>query len=78
MKNARQQRPFEDCIERVPYTVKVQRRDFLVDGAYPIVSQEEDFINGYWDNEADLFKITTPVVLFGVLMSMRTQLPIHE
>jgi type I restriction enzyme S subunit len=65
MKNGWQQRPFEDCIERVTYTEKVQRRDFLVDGAYPIVSQEEDFINGYWDNEADLFKITTPVVVFG-------------
>ena len=23
------------------------------------------FTNGYWDNEADVFKITTPVVIFG-------------
>jgi type I restriction enzyme S subunit len=37
----------------------------LPDGDYKIVSQEEDFINGYWDNEADLFKVSKPVVVFG-------------
>jgi len=58
-------KPFEDCIQRVTYTAKVQRKDFLTEGAYPIVSQEEDFINGYWDNEDDAFKVTTPVVVFG-------------
>lgn len=47
------------------YTQKIQRKDFLADGPYPVVSQEEDFINGYWDNEADLFKVTTPIVVFG-------------
>jgi len=57
--------PFEDCIERVTYTEKIQRKDFLADGTYPIVSQEEEFINGYWENEADVFRVTTPVVLFG-------------
>jgi type I restriction enzyme S subunit len=65
MNNGWQGRAFEDCIEHVTYTQKVQRKDFLTDGAYPIVSQEEDFINGYWDNEADLFKISTPVIVFG-------------
>ena len=56
---------FEECIEGVTYTRKVQRKDFLADGEYPIVSQEEEFINGYWDNEADLFRLTRPVILFG-------------
>jgi type I restriction enzyme S subunit len=65
MKSGWEQRPFEDCIEGVTYTEKIQRKEFLTDGAYPIISQEEDFINGYWDNEADLFKITTPIVVFG-------------
>jgi type I restriction enzyme, S subunit len=27
--------------------------------------QEAEFINGYWDDEADVFKVSTPVVLFG-------------
>ncbi len=57
--------PFEECIERVTYTSKIQRKDFLDEGAYPVISQEEEFINGYWDNEADLFKVTTPIVVFG-------------
>ncbi len=65
MKNGWRTQPFEDCIERVTYTQKIQRKDFLADGTYPIVSQEEEFINGYWNNEADLFKVATPIVVFG-------------
>ena len=57
--------PFEECIEPVVYTAKVQRKDFLVNGAYPIVSQEESFINGFWDEGADLFTVDRPVVVFG-------------
>lgn len=56
---------FENCIEDVTYTQKIQRKDFLAEGMYPIISQEEEFINGYWDKGADLFKIKTPVVVFG-------------
>src|SRR5580704_342361 len=65
MKRGWEQRPFEDCIERVTYTEKVQRKDFLTDGAYPIVSQETGLINGFWNKKADLFKVTTPVIVFG-------------
>lgn len=65
MKVRWQARPFEECIEKVTYSPKIKRKDFLIDGAYPIISQEDEFINGYWDNEADLFKVTTPVVIFG-------------
>lgn len=56
---------FEKCLEKVTYTNKIQRKDFKEDGIYPIVSQEKDFINGYWDNEEDLFRVGKPVVLFG-------------
>ncbi|WEN15611.1 restriction endonuclease subunit S [Rhodanobacter sp. AS-Z3] len=38
---------------------------FLTDGKLPIISQESDFINGYWDNEADAIRIDSPVVVFG-------------
>lgn len=65
MKAAWQIKPFEECIEKVAYTSKIQRKDFLTDGAYPIVSQEEAFINGYWDDEADLFAVARPLVIFG-------------
>ena len=58
-------KPFEDCIEDVKYTTKIQRKEFLEDGEFPIVSQEAEFTNGYWDNAADVFKVTRPVVVFG-------------
>jgi len=56
---------FEDCLEKVVYTFKVQRKDFLENGEYPIISPEQDFINGYWNNSDDLFKIKKPVIIFG-------------
>lgn len=65
MKNGWTKRCFEECIESITYTKKIQRKDFLSEGLFPIISQEEEFINGYWNNEADLFKTTTPVIIFG-------------
>jgi type I restriction enzyme S subunit len=56
---------FEKSIEKIVYTIKIKRKDFLNDGAYPIVSQEKNLINGYWDSSVDLFKIKKPVVIFG-------------
>lgn len=56
---------FENCLEKVTYTNKIQRKDFKQEGIYPIVSQEQDFINGYWHNEEDLFRVDKPVVIFG-------------
>src|SRR5690606_39515052 len=49
----------------VVYTAKVQRKDFLADGPYPVVSQEEAFVNGFWDQEADIFRVERPLVVFG-------------
>jgi len=59
------EKPFEDCIEDVKYTTKIQRKEFLDEGEFPIVSQEAEFTNGYWDNAADVFKVTRPIVVFG-------------
>jgi hypothetical protein len=56
---------FENCIEDVTYTLKIQRKEFLSQGKYPVISQEQDFINGYWNNKANLFRVVTPVVVFG-------------
>jgi type I restriction enzyme S subunit len=60
-----QSNKFEECIESVKYTTKVQRKDFLDAGEYPIVSQEEAYINGFWNQETDLFRIDRPIVVFG-------------
>ncbi len=65
MKKGWQTKSFEDCIESIKHTRKIQRKDFLDDGQFPVVSQEAEFINGYWDDEADIFKVSTPVVIFG-------------
>lgn len=56
---------FEKCLEKVTYTNKIQRKDFKEEGIYPIISQEKEYINGYWDNEADLFKVESPITIFG-------------
>ncbi len=56
---------FEECLEKVVYTNKIQRKDFLDNGKHPVISQEKDFVNGYWDNSKDLFKVRKPVIIFG-------------
>lgn len=58
-------RPFEKCIEKVKYTTKVASQDFKQSGRFPIISQEEAFISGYWDSPEDVFHISKPVVIFG-------------
>ena len=58
-------RPFEECVVKVKYTAKIASSDYLEEGMYPIVSQEEGLICGYWNNEDDVFKISSPVVIFG-------------
>lgn len=56
---------FEDCIERVPKTTKIQSSEYQQSGTYPIVSQEDSIISGFWDNSADVLQIAHPVVVFG-------------
>lgn len=65
MKEKWEIKKFEDCINKVTYTRKIQKIDFLNDGEYPIISQEEGLINGYWDDERDIFKVKRPIVIFG-------------
>lgn len=57
--------PFDDSIVKVKYTTKIPSNDYLEQGLYPIVSQEEGLVSGYWDNANDVFKVSTPVVIFG-------------
>jgi type I restriction enzyme, S subunit len=54
-----------DCIEKVKVPAKIPRTSFLDEGSFPVISQEADFINGYWNDEADLVKPAEPVVIFG-------------
>lgn len=65
MKQGWEIRPFEKCIEKVKYTKKIATCDYSTMGAYPVVSQEEEYISGYWNNAEDVFKVSKPVVIFG-------------
>lgn len=65
MKHDWEWRSFEACLEKVIYTKKLQSSDYLSEGKYPIVSQEEGLISGYWDDDDDVFRITKPIVIFG-------------
>lgn len=56
---------FEDSIKKVKYTTKMQSSDYKSEGLFPIVSQEDEMISGYWDNASDVFRVNKPVVIFG-------------
>lgn len=70
-------REFADAVdpkERVPFAqlctaltpkTKIQRKEYLEDGAFPIVSQEADLVSGYWNDQSALMGLTKPVVVFG-------------
>lgn len=56
---------FEDCIEKVKHTTKLQTSDYQSYGEYPIISQEDEMISGYWDKKEDVFNVIKPIVVFG-------------
>lgn len=56
---------FEEGLEKVAKTSKIASSDYKEKGKYPIVSQEETLISGFWDNYDDVYKIQHPVVIFG-------------
>ena len=56
---------FTSCLKKVVYTKKIKRKDFLKNGTFPVVSQEQELINGYWNNIEDLFEVNKPIVIFG-------------
>jgi type I restriction enzyme S subunit len=44
---------------------KVQTKEILPEGAYPVVDQGKVFIRGYYDDPEKVIKVTEPIVLFG-------------
>ena len=55
----------KSVLKKITYSKKIKRKEFLNEGLHPIISQEKEKINGYWDNADDLFKVNKPVVIFG-------------
>jgi type I restriction enzyme, S subunit len=56
---------FEQCVDEIRYTNKIPRSAFLQEGAYPVVSQEDGLINGYWNERSDVFTVSRPLTVFG-------------
>lgn len=56
---------FESCLEKVSYPNKINSNKYLHTGTYPIVSQDENLICGFWNEKSDVLKIPKSVVVFG-------------
>ena len=56
---------FPACVRTLSPPTKIQRSGYLPEGALPIISQEAEFINGYWNDPHDAIRLTRPVVVFG-------------
>lgn len=65
MKKGWEIKKFEDCIDLVKYSNKILSKNYLEVGLYPIISQESELINGYWNKYDDVFKISKPIIVFG-------------
>ena len=56
---------FEDCLVKAPKAKQVQTSQYNTGTKYPIVSQEDALISGYFDDDAYLYHINNPIVVFG-------------
>ncbi|SOE24072.1 type I restriction enzyme, S subunit [Spirosomataceae bacterium TFI 002] len=56
---------FEDCLQKIRNTKKIPRKSFLPKGIYPVISQEKELINGYWNTSEDIFQVEKPIIIFG-------------
>lgn len=65
MKEKWEYKNFEECLEPVFKNTKIQSTDYKQSGQFPIISQEESLISGYWDDFKDVLYLKHPVVIFG-------------
>src|SRR5699024_6728109 len=56
---------FKDSYIKTTKTNKINKRDYLDNGKYPIVSQSDELISGYWNKPEDVFEVKEAVVIFG-------------
>lgn len=55
----------DECFSSITPKCKIEKKNYSNGSLIPIISQEEDFISGYWDNYADITPHSSPVVVFG-------------
>jgi len=56
---------FDKCIEKIKLKKKINKKKYLKNGKFPIVSQDDQVISGFWNNAEDVYKIDKPVIIFG-------------
>ena len=56
---------FEDCLEKIKTPPKLQKSKYLSKGKFPVIAQEDSIINGYTNDENLVFKINSPIIIFG-------------
>lgn len=60
-----QEKTLGEVLNKIKYTSKVQSKLYKDKGKYPIISQEDIFISGYWDDANDVYYVKHPIVIFG-------------
>ena len=65
MKQGWEYKRFEACINKTPKPKQVKTEEYNSGTKYPIISQEDKLISGYYDDESYVFHIDSPVVIFG-------------
>ena len=55
----------DQCLDPFRVPRKIQKRYFSPTGEFPIISQESEFISGYWDDAQDVCRVNQSVVVFG-------------
>lgn len=65
MKQGWVKKQLHECLEKTSSATKVKKEHVMTEGLYPVISQEQSFISGFWNRKSDLYKIQKPVVIFG-------------
>ncbi len=65
MKHNWEYKIFSQLVNSITPTTKIDKSNYLNSGSFPIVSQEESCISGYWNNPQDITQHSKAVVIFG-------------
>lgn len=58
-------KPLKDCVETFNIKKKIPKKVYQSEGKFPIISQEEEKVSGYWDVEDDVTQVDAPVIIYG-------------
>lgn len=56
---------FTDVATTITPISKIEKSEYMDSGLYPIISQEDILVSGYWNEHEDLTPHNKPVVIFG-------------